>query len=721
MEFNTIAISDGITMGTRGHEDRASSPARSSPTRSSSSPAATSSTPSSRSSGCDKTIPGTVMALARLDVPSVMLYGGSIAPGRFHGEDVTIQEVFEAVGAHAAGKITDEELTELEEAAIARRRRLRRPVHRQHDGDGLRDDGHLADGPAMVPAEDEAQGRASPPRPAQLVMDVLARGQRPSDIITRESLENAIAAVADERRLDQRRAAPARRRPRGRRRRSTSTTSTASPRARRCSATSSPAGASSPPTCYAAGGVAASSPSACSRPACCTRTRRPSPADDRRARRAAPARPRARRSCARSTTRSSRPAASRSCAATSPRRAASSSSPGHERRHHSGPARVFEGEEAAMAPSPTGQIDAGRRRRHPQRGPRRRPRHARDARRHRRDRRRGPRRATSRCSPTGASPAPPTASWSATSRPRPSRGGPIAAVRDGDTITIDVDGRRLDVDLSDDEIAERVAAYDAARHRESRTGVLAKYAKLVSSASEGAVTARRRGAGALERRPASTPSTPPRARLAARNSAQQRVEARRALEHRARGRCRSKTTSRERRAISRSNSRASRDGHEQVVARPRRPASGTAISAAGRGAGSRAARRRAGDEARLARRRCAQLERQRGRAAARGSATISRSASAPQAAAGVTTERRRARRARVARRPSTRAQPRAAARGGGTRSTGPAARDEHEPLDPRRRTQIASSAPMKPPIELPTTRGALDAERVAAARRRSRA
>ena len=67
--------------------------------------------------GCDKTIPGTVMALARLDVPGVMLYGGSIPPGRYQGRDVTIQDVFEAVGAHAAGKITDEELVALEDAA----------------------------------------------------------------------------------------------------------------------------------------------------------------------------------------------------------------------------------------------------------------------------------------------------------------------------------------------------------------------------------------------------------------------------------------------------------------------------------------------------------------------------------------------------------------------------------------------------------------------------
>ena len=64
-------------------------------------------------SGCDKTIPACVMALARLNVPSLMLYGGSIAPGRFRGKDVTIQEVFEAIGAHAAGDISDEDLHEL--------------------------------------------------------------------------------------------------------------------------------------------------------------------------------------------------------------------------------------------------------------------------------------------------------------------------------------------------------------------------------------------------------------------------------------------------------------------------------------------------------------------------------------------------------------------------------------------------------------------------------
>src|SRR4051794_7863581 len=119
MEFNTVAISDGITMGTSGM--RTSLVSRE--------VIADSIELVARGhafdavialSGCDKTIPGTVMALARLDVPSVMLYGGSIPPGRFEGRDVNIMDVFEAVGAHAAGKIDDAQLRAIEEAAPPR-------------------------------------------------------------------------------------------------------------------------------------------------------------------------------------------------------------------------------------------------------------------------------------------------------------------------------------------------------------------------------------------------------------------------------------------------------------------------------------------------------------------------------------------------------------------------------------------------------------------------
>jgi dihydroxy-acid dehydratase len=97
-------------------------------------------------SGCDKTIPGAVMALTRLDVPAVMLYGGSIAPGRWRDRDVTIQDVFEAIGAHAAGDLSDDDLTELEGCASPGAGAWR-SIHRQHDGLRVRGDGHLAHGP----------------------------------------------------------------------------------------------------------------------------------------------------------------------------------------------------------------------------------------------------------------------------------------------------------------------------------------------------------------------------------------------------------------------------------------------------------------------------------------------------------------------------------------------------------------------------------------------
>src|SRR5499425_3079769 len=116
MEFNTIAISDGVTMGTEGM--KASLVSRE--------VIADSIELVGRGHlfdamlvlvACDKTIPGGAMALLRLDIPSLLLYGGSIAPGRFEGRDVTIQDVFEAVGAHAAGKLPLAKLKELEDVA----------------------------------------------------------------------------------------------------------------------------------------------------------------------------------------------------------------------------------------------------------------------------------------------------------------------------------------------------------------------------------------------------------------------------------------------------------------------------------------------------------------------------------------------------------------------------------------------------------------------------
>jgi dihydroxy-acid dehydratase len=116
MELNTIAISDGITMGTSGM--RASLVSRELIADSIELVASAHHFDALVViSGCDKTIPGAVMALARLDIPGLMLYGGSIRPGRYKGQDVTIQQVFEAVGEYAAGKISEAELHELERAA----------------------------------------------------------------------------------------------------------------------------------------------------------------------------------------------------------------------------------------------------------------------------------------------------------------------------------------------------------------------------------------------------------------------------------------------------------------------------------------------------------------------------------------------------------------------------------------------------------------------------
>ena len=84
--------------------------------------------------GCDKSLPGMMMAMLRLNVPSVFLYGGSIMPGRFHGKDVTVVDVFEGVGKHSAGKMPETELCRAGKSGLSRRRRLRRPVHRQHHG-----------------------------------------------------------------------------------------------------------------------------------------------------------------------------------------------------------------------------------------------------------------------------------------------------------------------------------------------------------------------------------------------------------------------------------------------------------------------------------------------------------------------------------------------------------------------------------------------------------
>jgi dihydroxy-acid dehydratase len=194
MEFNTIAVSDGITMGTEGMKTSLVSREV----------IADSIELVARGhlfdavialSGCDKTIPGCVMALARLDLPSLMLYGGSIAPGRFRGEDVTIQEVFEAVGAHAAGEMSDEDLAELESVASPGAGACGGQFTANTMALAFETLGISPMGSSMVPAEEGKKGQVAVDC-GRLVLDVLERDLRPSRIITTDSLENAIAAVA---------------------------------------------------------------------------------------------------------------------------------------------------------------------------------------------------------------------------------------------------------------------------------------------------------------------------------------------------------------------------------------------------------------------------------------------------------------------------------------------------------------------------------------------
>jgi len=194
LEFNTVSISDGITMGTEGM--RASLISRE--------VIADSIELVTRGNlldglivlvGCDKTIPGGAMALARLNIPGLVLYGGSIAPGQYEGHSVTIQDVFEAVGAHARGKMTDTQLKELECAAC--------PGAGACGGQFTANTmalvceflGLAPMGISSVPATDAGKAHAGE-LAGKLAIDLLRKNTTPSQIITKTAIENAIAGVA---------------------------------------------------------------------------------------------------------------------------------------------------------------------------------------------------------------------------------------------------------------------------------------------------------------------------------------------------------------------------------------------------------------------------------------------------------------------------------------------------------------------------------------------
>ena len=194
IEYNTIAVSDGISMGTEGM--KASLISRE--------VIADSIELVARGhlfdgvvalSGCDKTIPGTVMALCRLNIPSLMIYGGSIMPGQFQGHDVTIQDVFEAVGKHAAGTMTNADLKDLEDHACPGPGACGGQFTANTMAIAFEFLGISAMGRNGVPAMDQKKDDVAF-ECGKLVMDLLKKDIRPKQIITRRSIENAIAAVA---------------------------------------------------------------------------------------------------------------------------------------------------------------------------------------------------------------------------------------------------------------------------------------------------------------------------------------------------------------------------------------------------------------------------------------------------------------------------------------------------------------------------------------------
>jgi dihydroxy-acid dehydratase len=484
MELNTIAISDGITMGTPGM--RASLVSRELIADSIELVASAHQFDALVTiSGCDKTIPGTVMALARLDIPGLMLYGGSIKPGHYRGAEVTIQQVFEAVGEFASGKITEAELHELEQAASPGAGACGGQFTANTMAMAFEALGISPAGSAMVPAEDGRKLEVAR-ECGELAMEVLRAGRRPSEVITKPALENAIAAVATSGgstngvlhlmavaremgvalELDEFEAISER-----------------TPLL--CDL--QPGGRYVATELYEAGGV----PLVLARLEQAGLLNGDALTVDGRTigEHAAQARETEGQPVVRPLSDPIKPTGGFAILRgnVAPDGCVVKLS-GHERRRHVGPARVFDGEEAAMAAVLAHEIQAGDvvviRGEGPAGGP-------------------GMREMLAVTAAivgeglgeqvalitdgrfSGAT----HGFMAAHVAPEAVRGGPIAALRDGDELTIDADTRRLDVDLPDEEIAARVAAYVQPSRGDRRMEVvIAKYARLVGSAAEGALT-----------------------------------------------------------------------------------------------------------------------------------------------------------------------------------------------------------------------------------------
>jgi dihydroxy-acid dehydratase len=193
-EFCTITVTDGIAMGHQGM--KASLPSRE--------VIADSVELTMRGhcydalvgmAGCDKSLPGMMMAMVRLNVPSIFIYGGSILPGTFRGRPVTIQDVFEAVGKHSVGAMSDEDLTELEEVACPSAGACGAQFTANTMATVSEAIGLALPYSAGAPAPYELRDRFCTAA-GEMVMELIARGIRPRDVVTRKSLENAAMTVA---------------------------------------------------------------------------------------------------------------------------------------------------------------------------------------------------------------------------------------------------------------------------------------------------------------------------------------------------------------------------------------------------------------------------------------------------------------------------------------------------------------------------------------------
>ena len=477
-EFNTIAVSDGISMGTSGM--RASLVSRE----------AVADTIELvvrghlldgvvAISGCDKTIPGTVMALARLDLPSLMIYGGSIYPGRYQDKDVTIQDVFEAVGACAAGVITEQDLRDLEDVACPGAGACGGQFTANTMSTAMTVLGISPMGVNDIPALDSRKKEVAF-YSGEIVMQLIEKDITARQIITRTALENAIASVA----------ATAG---------STNAVLHLLAIAREAGVDLSiddfdgisaatpviadlkPAGRFTAPDVDRAGGLR-------------LLIKRlldggflkdqPTVSGKTLAEEAEEAEETAGQEVIRSL---EMPIKSRGGIAILHGNLAPDGCvvklAGHERTHHSGPARVFDSEELAFAAVQNGDIEAGDviiiRYEGPKGGPGMREMLA----------------VTAALMGQGLGDSVALVTDGRFSgathgfmvghvAPEAAKGGPIALVRDGDTVTLDVDARTLDVE---EDMGPRRSEWRPPEPRYVK-GALAKYARLVSSASEGAVT-----------------------------------------------------------------------------------------------------------------------------------------------------------------------------------------------------------------------------------------